>query len=190
MKSKKHFPIQDSESDEALYIAWCEGDRDAANVLLQKYQSQVLMMAYHYSKNSEITKDITQNVWIEICKKAKFNHEIRSFKSFIFVVCRNKFLDHFRKNKNSKESSSPPNELPDDRSFSLEKQIDQKEKVQLSKQLIFGLPPLQKECFTLYVLEEMSMEEIAIQLNISVNQVRGRIDRAKRRMKNLKKKIQ
>ena len=85
---------------------------------------------------------------------------------------------------------APPNELPDDRSFNLNQKMDDQEKVQLSKQLIFGLPPLQKECFSLYVLEELSMEEIAIQLNISVNQVRGRIDRAKKRMKNLKKKIQ
>lgn len=189
MNSKKQNQILTNLTDEALYKAWCEGNLNAANVLLERYQSLLLLMAYKYCNNREIAKDISQNVWIEICKKAKFNYEIKSFKAYLYTVCRNKYFDLFRKNKNSKEVTSSPTELPDEQIFSLEKQIEEKEAVQLSQQFILSLPPLQKECYVLYVLEEMSMEEIATQLGITTNQVRGRIDRAKKRMKNIKKKI-
>lgn len=184
--SHQHF---NDWTDEALYGAWCEGNLIAAKTLLEKWQPQLIMIAFQYTNNPELAKDLSQNVWVEICKKAKANYEIQSFKSFLFIVCRNKYFDHFRKTKNSKESNSAPNDLPDTRSFNLEKQLRQQEEVRLSKQFILSLPPLQKQCYTLYVLEEMSMEEIAQHLDITINQVRGRIDRAKTRMKSLKKKI-
>ncbi|MEM6966717.1 MAG: sigma-70 family RNA polymerase sigma factor [Bacteroidota bacterium] len=184
--SQQHF---DDWTAEALYGAWCEGHLAAAKVLLENWQPQLLMIAFQYTNHPELAKDLAQNVWVEICKKAKANYEIQSFKSFLFIVCRNKYFDQYRKTKNSKAFNAAPDQLPDTRFFDLEKQLRQREEVRLSKQFILSLPPLQKQCYTLYVLEEMSMEEIAQHLDITINQVRGRIDRAKTRMKNLKKKI-
>ena len=189
MNKKTHLQNLEIHSDHALYSAWCAGNLAAANVLLQRFQPQVLMMAYRYAKDGEVAKDVAQNAWIEICKKAKASYEIDNFKAYLNTVVRNKYFDLFRKNKNAKETAYSPQEIPDHRSFDLEKQMEQQEQIQLSRQFILSLPPLQKQCYALYVLEELSMEEIAAQLDISVNQVRGRIDRAKKRMKNLKNEI-
>ena len=112
------------------------------------------------------------------------NHE--NVKAWLFMVCRNLWIDYVRKNNKLSNIDINEIEIEDCSSNTLKKLIISEESLNLYNKIII-LPQSMKEVLILYYYLEVSQEKIAQIMNISIGAARTLIYRAR---KNLKMKME
>lgn len=112
------------------------------------------------------------------------NHE--NVKAWLFMVCRNLWIDYVRKNNKLSNIDINEIEIEDSSSNTLKKLIISEESLNLYNKIII-LPQSMKEVLILYYYLEVSQEKIAQIMNISNGAARTLIYRAR---KNLKMKME
>ncbi len=112
------------------------------------------------------------------------NHE--NVKAWLFMVCRNLWIDYVRKNNKLSNIDINEIEIEDCSSNTLKKLIISEESLNLYNKIII-LPQSMKEVLILYYYLEVSQEKIAQIMNISNGAARTLIYRAR---KNLKMKME
>lgn len=112
------------------------------------------------------------------------NHE--NVKAWLFMVCRNLWIDYVMKNNKLSNIDINEIEIEDCSSNTLKKLIISEESLNLYNKIII-LPQSMKEVLILYYYLEVSQEKIAQIMNISNGAARTLIYRAR---KNLKMKME
>jgi len=168
------------------------GDQNAFKQLFEEYQHLVFNISYRMSGNQEEAEDTTQDVFIKIFHAiGKFRGEA-TLSSWIYRIAVNTCLKRERRKKlenwisleflfQEKEQLQPvsPEETP-------AQQIEIAEKEQIVQKAIQSLPERQKTALILYRYENLSYEEIAAVMEISLSAVESLLHRAK---DNLTKKL-
>ncbi len=168
------------------------GDQNAFRQLFEKYQHLVFNISFHMSGDREEAEDITQAVFIKIFHAiGKFRNEAK-LSSWIYRITLNTYLKRKRRKKlenwisleflfQGKEQLQPVSpEPPPDR------QLEMAENEQIEQKAIQSLPERQKTALVLHRYENLSYEEIATVMKISLSAVESLLHRAK---DNLTKKL-
>ena len=72
-------------------------DKEAANALISYYYKEVYAYVYRQTGNEELTKDLTQDIFIQILQKITiFDHKKASFRTWMYRIASNKICDHYR----------------------------------------------------------------------------------------------
>ncbi len=180
-------------SDLQLIELYQKGNKNAINVLLSRYSSNVYSYLLMMVKNEELANDILQETFIKVfhsLKKGKYQHK-GLFLSWIIRIAHNLVIDHFRK---SKHRNTISNDEADYDLFNSQKLTDKNiEDIIIEEQihadlrkLIENLPPEQKEVVLLRHYGGLSFKEIAKITNVSINTALGRMRYA---LINLRKMI-
>lgn len=93
------------ESDEYLVnqIVVCK-NRESGELLVSKYYKRVYKQIYIKTSDEELSKDLTQEVFITILKNLyQFNPQKASFKTWIVRVTDNKIIDYFRSRRHHEQ---------------------------------------------------------------------------------------
>jgi len=136
--------------------------------------------AMKYLKNVHEAEDLTMEVFEGLAKKIE-KHEIKHFKSWLYMVCRNECLMRLRK-------KGPITQEIEDRllgSESDENVAVKEEQLTRLESAIEDLKEEQKICIKHFYLDQKSYQEIAIELNISIKKVKSAIQNGKRNLKIL-----
>jgi RNA polymerase sigma factor (sigma-70 family) len=139
-----------------------------------------------YLQNKDDAEDCVMDIFQKLPSLLE-THQIQYFKSWLFMVTKNECLMRLRKQKNK----SLPIELMQIEENDVQSAIN--EKIALDQQIdrlndaIQELNEEQKKCIQLFYLEKKCYQEIADELNLSVNKVKSAIQNGKR---NLKIKLQ
>ena len=179
-------------NDHELVIKIKSGDQDAFRQLFEQYQHLVFNISYRMSGNQKEAEDITQDVFVKIYHAiGKFRGDAK-LSSWIYRIAVNTCLKRERRKKlenwisleflfQEKEKSPPvsPEKSPD-------QQIEIAEKEQIVQKAIQSLPERQKTALILHRYENLSYEEIATVMEISLSAVESLLHRAK---DNLTKKL-
>ncbi|MCC5923270.1 MAG: sigma-70 family RNA polymerase sigma factor [Crocinitomicaceae bacterium] len=139
-----------------------------------------------YLQNKNDAEDCVMDIFQKLPNLLEAN-EIQYFKSWLYMVTKNECLMRLRKKKNV--------ELPIDLLQIAENDVEStiNEKISLEQQIdrlndaIQSLNGEQKKCIQLFYLEKKCYQEIATQMNLSINKVKSAIQNGKR---NLKIKLQ
>ena len=121
-----------------------------------------------------------QDTMIKVWNRREQWDEIESIEAFCLTICRNLALDKAKKSEAQNiqldDSHDPP-----DRSYTSnpEEQTVQHDRIQLVRQLIDSLPEKQRSCIQLRDIEGKSYKEIAAVMDISEQQVKVNIFRAR-----------
>ncbi len=175
------------KSDEDLLADYLRhSDMEVLGELYSRYMPLVYGVCLKYFKDREKAKDaviqIFEKLVIEIGK-----HEIRNFKSWLFVVAKNHCLMELRKTKTGKIISIDENETAGimENEFELHP-IDREPEEQNEKALkdcIERLKNEQKSCIQLFYFENKSYREICSELNLEEKKVKSFIQNGKRNLK-------
>jgi RNA polymerase sigma-70 factor (ECF subfamily) len=189
-KGKTVFEIED---DAELIAKAQEGDLFSFDHLVKKYQKRIYALAYRMMKNHDAADDIAQETFINAYLS------IRSFKlgygfyTWLYRICMNLSINYLKRQKfvisesQFEEGANPlEKETIDEDSLSL---LVQKEQGRKIEQAIDFLPPKYKAVFVLRVYEDLSYEEIAQTLKISVGTVMSRLFRARGKLQELLKDV-
>lgn len=172
------------------------GDEQAFKSLVTNYQDLVYNTALGIVQNSEDAEDVAQEVFIQVFRSIdQFKGDAR-LSTWIYRITTTKALDHIRSRKRKKRFAfitslfGANDELVHD---PVDFQhpgvaLDRKEQAALIFQMINQLPDNQKVAFTLHKMEELSYQEIADVMELSVSAVESLLFRARQNLRKLLEK--
>lgn len=173
--------------DQALVERVQAGDKTAFDVLVQKYQSKIIQLAYRYVHDQDEAMDIAQEAFIKAYKALGRFRGDSAFYTWIYRIAINTAKNHL-----VASSRRPPRADIDaveaeqyDSATGLreyatpERMLLRDEIKQTIAGAIENLPDDLRTAITLRELEGMSYEEIAQAMDCPIGTVRSRIFRAR-----------
>lgn len=171
-----------------------EGDQSAFKYLVEEYQDLVYNTALGFVQNEADAEDVAQDVFVQVYKSISNFKGDSKISTWLYRVTSTKSLDFIRNKKRKKRFGiitsifGENNEVLHDPVDFHHPGVayDKKEQVANLLKLVQKLPDNQKTAFILHNLEDLSYQEIAQVMNISISAVESLLFRARQ---NLKKSI-
>lgn len=74
-----------------------KGDKKSAGELVQLYYKDIFYYVFKQTKNEELSKDLTQEIFISVLKSIdRFDDKKASFKTWLYKIASNKIIDNYR----------------------------------------------------------------------------------------------
>lgn len=138
-------------------------------------------LALRITLNREEAEDVVQETMIKLWNQHERWQELESIEAYANTICRNIALDHIRRKDN--RTVSLEEERPSEQSTDPYHQMWQQEQIQMIRQIMASLPEKQSTCMHLRDFEGKSYQEIATILQITEDQVKVNIFRARKAIK-------
>ena len=147
-------------------------------------KNELYRLALRITLNHAEAEDIVQETMIKIWNRREQWDEIESIEAFCLTICRNMALDRQKRMDNQSATLDEGNDRAD-RSYTAnpEEHAIDRDRVELVKRLIEKLPEKQRTCMQLRDIEGKAYREIAAILNITEQQVKVNIFRARQTVK-------
>jgi len=178
--------LPERTTDEALLKRAGAGDQAAFLELYDRHRQPIFHFAYRLLGEADIAEDVTHDCFLSLIRKPEnFRPERASLRTYLFSAARNLALKHFRtsgRETGLDEMTEEP-QLPQ-RHGPLRKLLDEELAAEVRK-AVFSLAPLQREALILFEYEELSLNEIAEITGADVGAVKGRLYRARERLKSI-----
>jgi RNA polymerase sigma-70 factor (ECF subfamily) len=184
----------DPLTDEVLVQQIVQGDVNAFEVLLQRYQGYVLKIAAKHVPPQQV-EEVAHNAFIRVYKSLPTFKRTSSFKSWLSSVAVRTCYDFWRKQYRSKEipESSLSEEqqqwlqaaVASDANQSFQQQTDIEHARAMLEWALRALSAEDRMVVELVYLEELSGKEAAKQLGWSVANVKVRAFRARKKLQKL-----
>jgi RNA polymerase sigma-70 factor (ECF subfamily) len=162
------------EHESWLVLRAQSGDRDAVNELLRAVQEPLYRYIVNLVRDTDLAKDILQEVLLRIYRKLGWLREPAVFRSWAFQIATREAFRHLKRDRRWAEQirdeaalkmiavSAPPEE-------------SSPELTQQLPQLVANLSPASRAVIVLYYLHEMSLDETAAVLDIPIGTVKSRL---------------
>lgn len=185
----RNFSTYTNEEDHALFILIKKRDKEAFTVVYQKYHAYLYALALRYLKNSELAEDAVQHVFVKLWEKSKDIDIGVNLKNFLYTMTKNHILNQFRDNK----KIISLNYMSDQMDVSFESEfssiLDEIELSDLLKKGVEKLPPQKREICNLKMEGNISNQEIAEKMNISIHTVKSHYQESIKMLRAYFKKI-
>ena len=175
-------------SDHAIVERVQQGDKEAYNILVLRYQHKVCDIAYKYVNNYVDANDIAQESFIRAYRAlANFRGE-SSFYTWLYRIVSNtakSYLEQNQKHRYSVDVDDPEFDNQQDvkglliSNDSPDALLESDELHKIVSQAMEDLPEDLKRAIVLREVEEMSYEDIASIMDTPIGTVRSRIFRAR-----------
>ena len=143
-------------------------------------KNELFRLALRITLNRVEAEDVVQETMIKVWNRRDRWDELESMEAFCLTICRNIAVDKMRKMENQNQSLEEEHDAPDQSYASNpEEQAMQQDRIQLVRRLIDNLPEKQRSVMQLRDIEGKSYKEIAQILDISEEQVKINIFRAR-----------
>lgn len=163
------------------------GNKIYVGELYRRYSHLVLGICYKYLRNSDEAYDAAMEIFESLYEKLN-HHEIKSFKSWLYVVSRNHCLQQIRQQKKMTILSLKEEYFSEIFMENLAFQHhndDKDELVAALPDMLNELPPGQQQCLSYFYFDHQTYEEISLKTNFSVKQVKSHLQNGKRKLKLL-----
>ena len=143
-------------------------------------KNELYRMALRITMNAADAEDVVQETMMKVWNRRDQWNQIESIEAFCLTICRNLSLDKIRRMDNQTQSLDAAYDPKDQGVASNpEEQAIQSDRVRLVRQMINLLPEKQRSCMQLRDMEGKSYKDIATVLDITEEQVKVNIFRAR-----------
>lgn len=188
------------QCDEALMLAYAEGDEAAFAELLRRHQRGVLNYIYRLVSDRQTADELTQEVFLALVRNAKRYQPTAKFTTYLYKIASNlvskewarrkrrplllSLSERFRRRDSDPEEYSPLEHVADVRANTADR-LEQTEITEAVNRALRSLPDHQREAFVLRRFSDVPYEEIAEIVNAPVGTVKSRVVRAERALRPL-----
>ena len=133
------------------------------------------LYALHYIQDVDLSEDIVQESYAALWEKLQEGAHVLNRKSYLYMMVRNRCLDHLRKKGIPTESLKPYD------TYGIIDDDDAQERAQTEARMWTAIDSLPEKCREVFILSKrdgLKYEEIAEELGLSVNTVRNQISKA------------
>ena len=138
------------------------------------------LYALHYLQDVDLSEDIVQESYAALWEKLQEGEHILNRKSYLYMMVRNRCLDHLRKKGIPTEPLKPYD------TYGIIDDDDAQERSQTEAKLWTAIDSLPEKCREVFIMSKrdgLKYEEIAEELGLSVNTVRNQISKAMKVLK-------
>lgn len=172
-----------------LLLQLQKDDRIAFNLLFDRFADAIHTYVSIRLGCSATADDIVQEVFIKLWNKRKSIQIRTSFRNYLYTIVQNCITDFKRSEKSRKyELSEQMPELPSDHGTGWQ-QLERSQLYQLWKQAAGRLPEQMRRIYLLKKDEELSVKEIAGELDLSEQTVKNQLHSANQRILSIMKGI-
>lgn len=178
------------ENDVQLIHRTLSGDDAAFTTLVEKYRKNVHALAWRKVGDFHFAEEITQDTFLQVYKKLATLRNPNQFSGWLYVITNRLCQNWHRKNKTAAlQSLEDTNRSEIDRFSYKCYESEQHETAgserhrEIVKKLLQKLPESERTVVTLYYLGEMTVKEIGKFLGVSVNTIKSRLQRARKRLR-------
>lgn len=169
-------------TDDQLVAAYANGNNEAFDAILKRYQSRVFSYILHIVKNKDLADDIFQETFVKAIMTIKQGRyaENGKFSAWISRIAHNLIIDYYRQEKSENTVSADDDEtdLLNRRDLCDDNIEDAMVTAQIHndvKRIVKALPESQREVLVMRYYRNMSFKEIADATNVSINTALGRM---------------
>jgi len=183
-----------SVNGEAALVAQArDGDSSAFTELVNRYERKIFRLARHITQNEDDAQEILQDTFLKAFEHLPEFHGNSRFYTWLVRIAVNESLMKLRKRKSGKlvslDESIDTGEETIAREIAVwddnpEQRYSQSELRQILEDAIDSLPPIFRSVFVLRDVDELSTEETASALNISIPAVKSRLLRARLQLRD------
>lgn len=166
------------------YLVACArlGAHAAQEQLVKRYQKQFLAHAYRLLGNVEQARDAVQEGWLDILRGLRGLRDDNMFQAWAYRIITRKCAREIKNTQKNREALKTLAQEP----MAKEMGGDASEKMsdrQLLQQVLAGLSPEQRTAVTMFYLQDLSVAEIAVCLDIPAGTVKTRLMSARKQMR-------
>src|SRR3981189_2905162 len=185
-------PSTVARDDEHLLVAAAKrGDTHAFEELVNRYEAKIFRLTMNITRNREDAEDAMQDAFLKSYAHLKDFQEDSRFYTWLVRIAANEALMRLRKRRPNQFSLDEPIEgdehlMPreiEDWGPSPEQRFVKRESTEILSEVIDKLEPDFRVVFTLRDVEELSTEETAKALGISIPAVKSRLLRARLKLR-------
>ena len=176
------------DPDTRLMVRFRKGDKDAFKALFEKYNRPVFQFCFRFLGNSHDAEDITQDTFIQVFQAAPQYEPRSKFSTWLYTIAKNLCLNRLRAGR--RETPDNTCATQDEESSRLkdklnsgnpgpDRQLEQKELSKIVQEAVQALPESIRLPLILRRYQDLSYNEIAAIMEISVTAVKLRLHRAK-----------
>ncbi len=180
--------MKSSERDLKEWIDGCKkNDRYSQRKIYEHLYSPMMIVCLRYADDRQEASDILQDAFLKVFDKIRLYNDEGSFEGWVRRIIVNTSIDAIRKKK--KEI------LSDDTSIYQDSAIDDNENEDTSpyeginvNDVVIAmqqLSPVYQAVFNMYVMDGLTHQEIANELNISVGTSKSNLSKARQKIKKI-----
>ena len=192
MVDKQSKKQSNKEADLALVRRAKKGDYRAFDLLVLKYQSRIVSIAFKFVKEIQLAEDISQESFIKAYRSIDSFREESAFYTWLYRITANTAKNYLVSKGRRKESSISDLSISENEDFFELPNNDSPEQILMAQSLkntiydaLSGLPEETRTALSLREFEGLNYEEIAEIMNCPVGTVRSRIFRGREALENL-----
>ncbi len=163
------------------------GDRDALAPLMERHQARLYRVALAYLRNADDALDVVQETFVKAFVHAPRWDGAADVAPWLTRIAVNQAIDNYRRGRRRRASEEPLDEAPPGLAVgdpSPERRVLGREIGERVGSALRGLPERQRAVFVLRHYEELSLEEIARALDMSLGTVKSSLHRAVARLRD------
>ncbi len=181
------------EDDVQLIRRILSGDDEAFSTLMRRHQKGVHALIWRKIGDFHIAEEITQDTFIQVYKKLGTLEDPDRFEGWLYVIANRRCINWIKRNKAKMDKlnmqsleATRPEEVEE--AFyadyvSHQREVENtKRRQNLAKRLLQELPESERTVVTLHYLGKMTSKEISKFLGVSVNTIKSRLRRARKRL--------
>jgi len=184
------------DQEQELLDRCLAGEDSAWEALLKAYTRKIYNLCYRFTGRVEEAEDVTQEVFIKVFQTLKTYHSAQgSFATWLNRVARNHLVDHYRRARKDRVTSSLEDELPEAEQKPAEQmeptgQVETRERREVLQMALDKLSPDLREAVILRDLHDLDYEEIAQVLSVPQGTVKSRINRGRLELGRVLKRME
>lgn len=157
-----------------------KGDVNSFRLLIDKYQTVILNLAFRMTGNTDDAKDITQVVFVKIYNNLASYDSRFKFYSWMYRIALNEIINF---NKSKKTTDSLNSYMKDE--SDPEADLTSLERIANIHKAVSELKPDYRELIELKYFEELSYNDISDVLGLNEKKVKSRLFTAREQLKHL-----
>jgi len=181
-------PKASSRTESDTIAAVLAGDVEIFHELIRPYERNVYVMALSYMKNESEAEDVAQEAFVNAFRKLASFRLASKFSTWLMSITINEARTRLR--RQAIVRMEPLNQLPDENQIVSpawlrdwreipSETLEREEIRELLHRAVEELPNMYREVFILRDIEELSINETAEALNLSISSVKVRLHRAR-----------
>ena len=187
--------------DNFLVQRTLKGDTEAFRLLVERYKSALFNLGYRLTQNRESAEDLAQEAFVRAYEHLEKFDQKRSFFTWLYTICTNLTINELKKKSYYESKGNTPDQkgqetrvTPDTWSSGQlgegEQKIDAEQRKNLLNELLGKIADEYRTAVILRYQEELSYQEIAEILDISVSLAKVRVHRGIEKLRILFQKME
>lgn len=170
--------FQSNLPDETLLSRLKEGDEKAFTAIYIRYNKMLYVLAYKYLKDSFRAEDIVQQVFLKLWEARSLFAGAINIRNYLYTSAKNLILNEIRDNFSDMEKNYAVIQNRPEFEDKLQSALEEKDLFQHFYKILAELPEQKRKVCLLKIRDNLSNQEVADKLHISVPTVKSHYSQA------------